>query len=178
MTRFMQKTPQERWDEMSITRPIPGESLTVQPGKYPYERPAEFSDPEQALDYFIERFLEPSMFNATLAVLDAGAPLDVFLNVILQQAFNEGLLDIRAIPIVAIPLTVMLIRMCESAKVDFRLANDSSVKPTITEAEILARLVKEQRKAANAKPKAEKAMKDVKRMLGREGLMSRPEAFV
>lgn len=178
MSKFMRKSSIERYEEMSLTRPIPGESLTVRPGKFPYERPAQFTNPEEAVDHLIEKFLEPRTFNAIVAILDAGAPLDLVVTSLIRHAFEEGMIDPRTIPIVSIPITVMFMRICESAKIDFALSTDATAKPDISEAEITARLIKEQQKAANAKPKAEKAMKDVKRMMGKEGLMTRPEAFV
>lgn len=178
MSKFLQKSFQDRMGEMSITRPIPGESLTIPPGKYPYERPAQFHDPKEAFDVLVEKFLEPRNFNTVVAVLEAGMPLDILVTVLLKQAYQEGMIDPRIIPILSIPLSVMFTRIAESAKIDFTLSSDRDVKSDISEHEIIARIAVEQRKAANAKPKAEKAMKDVSRMMGREGLMSRPEAFV
>ena len=178
MPKFMQQSFQDRMGEMSITRPIPGEALTVQPGKFPYERPAQFTDAEEAFDVLVEKFLEPRNFNTVIAVLDAGMPLDTLVTVLLKQSYMEGMIDPRIIPILGIPLTVMFTRIAEAAKIDYVLSFDPNAKSGISENEIVARLAAEQRKAANAKPKAEKAMKDVKRMMGREGLMTRPEAFV
>lgn len=178
MSKFMQKSFQDRYDEMSLTRPIPGESLTVAPGKFPYERPAQFTDPEEAFDALVDRFLEPRNFNTVVAVLDVGMPLDTLVTVLLKQAYQEGMIDPRMIMLLGIPLTVMFTRIAEAAKIDYKLSFDGDVRSDISEHEITARIVKEQQKASNAKPKAEKAMKDVKRMMGREGLMARPEGFV
>jgi len=70
--------------------PIPGESLTGNPKKYPWERPPEISDPKEALGMHMARLAKPDVMDGTLAMLEAGVPLKDLTLGILRVAVSEG----------------------------------------------------------------------------------------
>ena len=51
-------------------RPIPGQSLTDEPRNYPWERPPETSDPEEALRFYIKKLEDPDMMDKIMQVLE------------------------------------------------------------------------------------------------------------
>ena len=179
MSKFSRMNSREQFEDNLLHRSIPGESLTVSQGRYPYERPAQFNDPQEAFDMIVDKVLEPKTFNATAAVLDAGYPMDSFVNAFIRLMYTEGIIDPRLIPILTVPMSVMFVRMCEALKIEFTLSTDKNTNMSdASEAEIMARFMKEQQKVANNSAKAARGIKDVKRMITKPGLMSRPEAFV
>ena len=46
-------------EEFLLQAPIPGQSLTDEPKNFPWERPAEMSDPEEAIKFHLENLNEP-----------------------------------------------------------------------------------------------------------------------
>jgi hypothetical protein len=50
--------------------PIPGQSLTTEPKGYPWERPPEINDPEEAIQYHLARLSEPEMLDGILDLIE------------------------------------------------------------------------------------------------------------
>ena len=50
--------------------PIPGQSLTTEPKGYPWERPPEITDPEEAIQYHLARISEPDMLDGILDLIE------------------------------------------------------------------------------------------------------------
>lgn len=70
--------------------PIPGESLTQEPKKYPWEQPPEITDPKDALNMHMERLSRPDVMDGTIAFLEAGVPLKDMVLGVLRVAVSEG----------------------------------------------------------------------------------------
>lgn len=50
--------------------PIPGQSLTTEPKGYPWERPPEITDPEEAIQMHLARLSEPDMLEGILDLIE------------------------------------------------------------------------------------------------------------
>lgn len=50
--------------------PIPGQSLTLEPKAYAWERPPEINDPDEAIRMHIARLSQPKMLEAVLDVME------------------------------------------------------------------------------------------------------------
>lgn len=55
-----------------FTAPIPGESLTAEPGNYPWERPPMYADPEAALQMHLDNITDDKTVDAIVDLLEAG----------------------------------------------------------------------------------------------------------
>lgn len=54
----------------ALNGPIPGQSLTVEPKNFPWERPPEIVDPEEAIQMHITRLSDPEMLEDVLDILE------------------------------------------------------------------------------------------------------------
>ena len=59
--------------------PIPGQSLTDTPGNYPWEHPAQYTDPEEATEYIWDRLHADDFAEQVVAMLDAKIPVEALL---------------------------------------------------------------------------------------------------
>lgn len=50
--------------------PIPGQSLTLEPKAFPWERPPEISDPEEAIQMHLSRLSDPEMLSGILDMIE------------------------------------------------------------------------------------------------------------
>jgi len=82
-------------------RPVPGQSLTSEPGKYPYERPPEINDPEEALMYHLLRLSEPQTMKAAFQTLEIGVDLVTLVEGLMRGAVSQGIHSIDVSMIVA-----------------------------------------------------------------------------
>jgi hypothetical protein len=53
-----------------FNRPIPGQSLTTPPKQFPWERPPEITDPEEAIQMHLTRISQPEMLEAVINVIE------------------------------------------------------------------------------------------------------------
>lgn len=50
--------------------PIPGQSLTLEPKAFPWERPPEITDPEEAIQMHLTRLSDPEMLSGILDMIE------------------------------------------------------------------------------------------------------------
>lgn len=73
-----------------VATPIPGESLTMEPKNSKWEKPAQFTNVDKAMDYLVRSLLKKDKLARLVAMMDAGAPVEAVVRVILFGGFYEG----------------------------------------------------------------------------------------
>lgn len=81
--------------------PVPGQSLTESPGKYPYERPPEIVDPEEAIQMYLTRLNEPDRLDGIVDMIELGVDLKTLTEGILRNGVASGMHSIDVSLIVA-----------------------------------------------------------------------------
>lgn len=76
--------------ESMFNGPIPGESLTREPGNAPWEQPPQFDKVEHASAFYIEKFEDDDNLEDLLDLLDKGMPIDHFVSSMLLYGEMEG----------------------------------------------------------------------------------------
>lgn len=75
----------------SFSAPVPGQSLTVAPGSQKFERPAEFTDPDECVALIIERLeTDRAAKEEQLSLIASGVPIESIVNSIAFIGFSEG----------------------------------------------------------------------------------------
>lgn len=81
----MQETAQHKFNG-----PIPGESLTHELGARPWQKPAQYSDINEVVNYYTSR-MDSDEFSRMLAdVMEMGVPLTTLANTIQMSGVMEG----------------------------------------------------------------------------------------
>lgn len=70
--------------------PIPGQSLTVEPGSPQYERPPRLNTQEEAFDAYVEKFDNPEARDALFQLLESEVPLSSIVTVLTREAVRKG----------------------------------------------------------------------------------------
>lgn len=109
--------------------PIGGEAWAHAPRTMPWDRPASYSDVDEALDYVYRRLRNPLMAKKLLNLLQAGMPIDMLTEMVLQYGFMNGQYGAAIMMQMVPPITVMLWRMAESADIQPKLSTDKDLKP-------------------------------------------------
>ena len=81
-------TAQPEFDAFSA--PIPGQSLTDEPGNYPWEHAPKNTDPEEIVNDLFLRMTKPEALEEIITMLDAGVPVEAIVRVITFGGFMEG----------------------------------------------------------------------------------------
>tara|TARA_R110002020_G_scaffold11232_5_gene42437 strand:- start:2993 stop:3541 length:549 start_codon:yes stop_codon:yes gene_type:complete len=76
--------------ENRFDAPIPGQSLTDEPGNYPWEHPPQRATVEEALDEIYESMMEEQNMKRMFTLLRMGIPVEALVKVITFSGFLEG----------------------------------------------------------------------------------------
>lgn len=76
----------------TLNAPIPGESLTGAPRNFPWERPPEITDPEEAIQMHLSRLNDPDKLEAIMNGLEMGS-IDIYnlTQGIMRSAVAQGI---------------------------------------------------------------------------------------
>ena len=107
-----QKLNQTDYEEPSVNifdAPIPGQSLTDEPGNYPWEHAPQTASIEEATDYVYESIMRKENMERMFTLLRMGIPVEALVKVITFSGFLEGkwTVDVAKLlePIVAMMIT-------------------------------------------------------------------------
>ena len=99
--------------------PIPGQSLTKEPGAAPWEKPPQFVDIDDAMQFVFERVTEPRAAHKLLALMEAGVPVTSIVETILKTGFMEGKWTPDLMLLMIKPLAAVLIKIAQMYEVEF-----------------------------------------------------------
>ena len=128
-----QKLNQTDYEEPSINifdAPIPGQSLTDEPGNYPWEHPPQTASIEEATDYVYESIMKEKNMERMFTLLRMGIPIEALVKVITFSGFIQGkwTVDVAKLlePIVAMMLTGEAALAEIPAKINLEDAGDTN----------------------------------------------------
>jgi len=96
-------------EDNAFDAPIPGQSLTDEPGNYPWEHAPQTASIEEAADYVYESIMNKKNMERMFTMLRMGIPIEALVKVITFSGFLEGkwTVDVAKLlePIVAMMIT-------------------------------------------------------------------------
>ena len=112
-------------------RPIPGQSLTNSPEEpYNWEKPAEFSNPKEAMLYTFGILTEPETTANILINVTKGVSVIDIASIVLYTGFLEGKWNPDLMILLMEPTMYMVMALCEKAEIPYKLdsADDEDVE--------------------------------------------------
>ena len=107
--------------------PIPGQSLTKEPGNAPYEHPPQIARVEEAMSYVWDKLSEEKNFKRTVALLRFGMPVEALTKVITFSGFLEGKWSVDVAKMMEPTVGQMVATLGATAKVPMKISlNDES----------------------------------------------------
>ena len=107
------------------TAPIPGQSLTKEPGNAPYERPPEISDPEQALMGYISYLNDPKVLEGMVGLLDTeGYDVTTLVEGLLRGGVAEGYHSIDVSLSIKKPIINFVTKIMDATGIDYKVGDE------------------------------------------------------
>ena len=122
-------------------RPIPGQSLTNSPEEpYNWEKPAEFSNPKEAMLYTFGILTEPETTANILLSISKGISVIDIASIILYQGFTEGKWNPDLMTLLMEPTMYMIMALAEKAEIKYKLdsADDDDVEEILGDKAVAA----------------------------------------
>lgn len=73
-----------------FSAPIPGQSLTHEPKNMPYEKPPQFVQVDEAMNFLMNQILEPHYLKQMLQLMNAGMSIEAITRTIIMTGFATG----------------------------------------------------------------------------------------
>lgn len=109
----------------SFRRPTPGESLTNSPeNQYAWEQPPVITDIREASRFFLSKLTEPKVYNAVLDSVESGTPIMDISQVLMYQAYRDGLINPDMMMILIEQVVYMIAALAERQGIDFVIQED------------------------------------------------------
>jgi hypothetical protein len=107
--------------------PIPGQSLTNEPRKHPWERPPETNDPDVAITHHLTRIGSPELLDNILDGVGQGMPVAMITDLMLTGAVAKGIHSIDISMMIAPVVHDYIVNLLEEEDVEFKefFADDS-----------------------------------------------------
>jgi hypothetical protein len=124
--RGEQKFNQEGLDEIvslsSKGGPIAGQSLTNDPDQaYPWEKPAKFANPREALDSIVTELLQPEPMKNIVNALTKGAAVADLSVAVLYAKFNTGDINPDVMLLLVEPIMYIMMAIGEEANIKYNI---------------------------------------------------------
>ena len=109
-------------DNPLLDGPIPGQSLTTEPGNRPWENPPKLNTVEEAIDFYMKRLSDPEMMNRMLDILEeTELPITVLVEVMTMGGVMQGLHSVD-ISVLVSPVLVEFIKgAADKAEIEYTL---------------------------------------------------------
>jgi hypothetical protein len=108
-----------------FSAPIPGQSLTTEPKGRPWETPAKYSDPEDALEYYVSEISAPERTAHMLEILESGLPATRLVDGITLAGVMEGLHSIDTAVIISPSLFDLITAVADETGIEYKTGLNS-----------------------------------------------------
>jgi hypothetical protein len=126
----------------SLIAPVPGMSLTTEPGNRPWENPPQLVSVDDAIEFYAEKILDPDKADAILNAMDEEVSIESMADMLTTSAVMDGIHTID-ISILVMPVVQEMLRyvgdLNEIKYIDSYEELDKKNKISIVQAKKLAR---------------------------------------
>ena len=96
-----------------INAPIPGMSLTSEPGNRPWEQPPQLTKLSEIVDYYTERLMEPELVDALLDAVSKDAPIYETVMGLVNYSVMKGIHSVDTGVLVSVVVVEMVKALAE-----------------------------------------------------------------
>lgn len=155
-----------------LNAPIAGQSLTDTPKNYPWERPAEISDPREAIKFHMDGLSSPESLDNIVELIQMGVPLRALAKTALTTAQMEGIHSVDVSLIIGDVVFEELVSIAEEAGLDYKTGDEpSEIEAKEKEDELVLAMLRKKLDALD--PESEDTGEEMMRQV--ETMMAEPQ---
>lgn len=153
-----------------LNAPIPGMSLTTEPGNRPWEQPPQLVEVSEVVDYYTEKMTDPEVIDALLKMVEKDIPLYDLTKSITTINVMKGLHSIDTGMLVQPVIIEMLKTLAELNDIGYVITREDLQKQMSVDKGVAEAAIKEVKMAGAAQTAEEEMIEEKPR-----GLMARGE---
>jgi len=151
-------------DDILLTAPIPGQSLTVEPGSVPWEQPPQYVTIDDVASFYSDKLDNPEAIFELMSLLENGTPVLTIVNTMVKTSIMKGYHTVDTGFLVT-PIIVEIIKtIADLNDVMYTVTAEEAGKENTVNPAIIKQLIDEAKKKVKKSPEA---------MVERKGLMAK-----
>ena len=151
-------------DDILFTAPIPGQSLTVEPGSVPWEQPSQYVTIDDVASFYSDKLDNPEAIFELMSLLEKGIPILTIVNTMVKASIMKGYHTVDTGFLVT-PIIVEIIKtIADLNDVMYTVTAEDAGKKNTVNPEIIKQLIDEAKKKVEKSPEA---------IVERKGLMAK-----
>tara|TARA_R110000764_G_scaffold39246_1_gene87510 strand:+ start:1007 stop:1525 length:519 start_codon:yes stop_codon:yes gene_type:complete len=123
-----------------LDAPIPGQSLTSEPGSQPWEQPPKLTTVDEAVEHYVPMLRDEEILSDALSNIESGVALTTLADVITKAGAMTGLHSIDVGLMVAPILVELFISAADAAGIEYTIGTEKKKKSGSTSASRAAAL--------------------------------------
>ena len=110
--------------EVSLSRPIPGQSLTHELRDRPWQNPPQFNSVEESMSWYLERFENDEIVEELMAIIEMGIPISTIANSMQLGAVLQGVHTID-VGILVMPILMEIMKtLAEKTGIEYKMGDE------------------------------------------------------
>lgn len=107
-----------------LDAPIPGQGMTAPLGDRPWQRPPQFTTPEQALEFYVNKISQDKQVDQMLDILELGVPVETLVDTLQLGGVMEGLHSVDVGMLIAPALVEVVSQIATKAEIDHKVEGE------------------------------------------------------
>lgn len=154
-------------DNPYLTAPIPGQSLTVEPGSVPWEQPPQYVTLDEVATFYSEKMNDVEAIHELMGLLERNIPIASIANGMVKMGLMKGYHTVDTGFLVTPIIAEIIKTLAELNDVPYKMTAEEVGKENKVSPTIIRDLLKEAKSKVESNPEAK---------IERKGLMARGEA--
>jgi len=151
-------------DDILFTAPIPGQSLTIEPGSGPWEQPSQYVTIDDVAAFYSDKLDNPEAIFELMSLLEKGIPILTIVNTMVKASIMKGYHTVDTGFLVT-PIIVEIIKtLAELNDVPYSMTAEDVGKEDRVSPSIIKELIEEAKNKIEKNPEA---------IVERKGLMAK-----
>ena len=151
--------------------PVAGQSLTDEPGNYPWEHAPQYTDPEEAMSFLHEKVSEPEIVEQVIGMLDSGVPVEAIVRVMTFSGFMNG----KFTPDLAFTLVQPLMNMVSAIGIRAGIEKMALSLEDLSNKKFISGIVELKAAREKIEQTSKEIAEDIPKETAPKGLLSKPE---
>ncbi len=154
-------------DDILFNAPIPGQSLTIEPGSGPWEQPPQYVTIDEVASFYSDKLDNPEAIFELMSLLEKGIPILTIVNTMVKTSIMNGYHTVDTGFLVT-PIIVEIIKtIADLNDVMYTVTAEEAGKKNTVNPAIIKQLIDEAKKKVKKSPEA---------IVERKGLMAKGAA--
>lgn len=137
-----------------LDAPIPGQSLTVEPGSVPWENPPQYTTLAEVVGFYTEKMDDADVILDLLDLLQKDIPILSIVNTLTKASLMKGYHTVDVGFLVTPILVEMIKTIAELNDVPYIVSYDEQMKTERVNPRVIKQLIEEMRATVKANPES------------------------